>query len=226
MKHKKIAAAALITLTLTAVVSGVGASIADHDETDLGTLGPVYEIAEPDFLDEMIAIAKQRVESGEWQKSQEEASKRIIASIKEPRPIDGITKTMVARTRYWDPTIVVEENIVDEKGRVLVPKGTSKNPLDVMTLDRSMLFIDARDPNQVEMAKDAIQKMGEKVTPILVAGPVVSLMEKWKRPVYFDQHGLLTTRFGIKQVPAWVYQDGKKMRIDEVIAPVKTGDGQ
>lgn len=226
MKHKKIAAAALITMTLTAVVSGVGASIADHDEQDLGTMGPVYEIAEPDFLDEMMAISKQRVESGEWLKSQEAASKKIIASIREPRPIEGITKTMVARTRYWDPTIVAEENIVDEKGRVLVPKGTAKNPLDVMTLDKSMLFIDGRDAGQVAMAKAVVEKMGEKVTPILVAGPVVSLMEKWKRPVYFDQHGLLTARFGIKQVPAWVYQEGKKMRIDEVIAPAQTGDGQ
>lgn len=217
----------IAAIALAAIGTGVGAAIASHEDQDLGTLGPLYEIKEPDFLDEMMSVAKQREESGEWLRSQQEASKRIIASIREPRPIEGITKTMVAHTKYWDPSIVVEENIVDDKGRVIVPKGTVKNPLDAMTFDKTLLFIDGRDSDQVALAKAAIGKLGERVTPILVAGPVVSLMEKWNRPVYFDQHGLLTTRFGIKQVPAWVYQEGRQMRIDEVIAPnSKTGEGQ
>lgn len=218
---------AIICTVFGAIATGVGASVNSNDDSDLGTLGPLYEIAEPDFVDEMVAVAKEREASGEWLRGQQEASKRIIASIREPRPIEGISKTMVARTRYWDPSIVVEENIVNDKGQVIVPKGTVKNPLDVINIEKSMLFIDGRDAAQIALAKSAIAKMGDRVTPILVAGPVIALMEKWKRPVYFDQQGLLSTRFGIKQVPAWVYQEGKKMRIDEVLAPSHTtGEAQ
>ena len=34
--------------------------------------------------------------------------------------------------------------------------------------------------------------------------------------VYFDQHALLTNRFGITALPATVRQDGRRLRIDEV----------
>ena len=41
-------------------------------------------------------------------------------------------------------------------------------------------------------------------------------MRRWRRPVYYDQQGVLTTRLGIRQVPALVTQDGRRLRIDEL----------
>jgi conjugal transfer pilus assembly protein TraW len=38
-------------------------------------------------------------------------------------------------------------------------------------------------------------------------------------PVYFDQQGSLIRRFGIRQVPALVSQEGLRLRIDEVALP-------
>ncbi len=38
-------------------------------------------------------------------------------------------------------------------------------------------------------------------------------------PVYYDQQGTLTRRFGIRQVPALVSQEGSRLRIDEVVLP-------
>jgi len=34
--------------------------------------------------------------------------------------------------------------------------------------------------------------------------------------VFFDQQGLLVRRLGIRQVPALVTQEGKRLRIDEL----------
>jgi conjugal transfer pilus assembly protein TraW len=41
-------------------------------------------------------------------------------------------------------------------------------------------------------------------------------MRRWKQTVYYDQQGLLTARLGIRQVPARVTQDGRRLRIDEL----------
>jgi conjugal transfer pilus assembly protein TraW len=41
-------------------------------------------------------------------------------------------------------------------------------------------------------------------------------MRRWKQTVYYDQQGLLTMRLGIRQVPARVTQDGRRLRIDEL----------
>jgi conjugal transfer pilus assembly protein TraW len=40
-------------------------------------------------------------------------------------------------------------------------------------------------------------------------------MKAWQLSVYFDQQGVLTTKFGITQVPALVSQEGMRLRIDE-----------
>jgi conjugal transfer pilus assembly protein TraW len=42
-------------------------------------------------------------------------------------------------------------------------------------------------------------------------------MRRWQRPVFYDQQGLLVRRLGIRQVPALVTQDGRRLRIDELL---------
>jgi len=42
-------------------------------------------------------------------------------------------------------------------------------------------------------------------------------MRRWKRPVFFDQQGRLTTQLGIRHVPALVTQAGKRLHIDELL---------
>lgn len=193
---------------------------------NLGTLGPTYQIKEPDFLEEIITILREKEAKGELERIKKEAIARATESIKNPKRVEGVSTTIVARTRYWDPSIVVEQSIVDDKGKVLVPKGTRRNPLDYVTWHKSLFFFDARDPAQVAMARSVVEQLGQKVRPVLVAGPVIDLMRKMKTQLFFDQEGALVKRFGIKQVPAWVYQEDKRIRIDEVLAPRSTGANQ
>ncbi len=210
-----------IILLLCASLAGLWSIAKAADpvfETDLGVVGPTYDIREPDLLEEIQAKLQAKQASGELARMQEEGRKRAMASVREPKAVEGVSKTMVAKTRFWDPSIVIQENVVDEKGRVLIPKGTVANPLDHMQMSKSMLFFDARDPDQVAYARQALAKVGSTVTPILVGGAVIDLMKQWKTRLYFDQQGRLVKKFGIKQVPAWVYQEGRVMRIDEVLA--------
>ena len=42
-------------------------------------------------------------------------------------------------------------------------------------------------------------------------------MRLWKRPIFYDQQGKLVEKLGIRQLPALVSQEGKKLRIDEIL---------
>jgi conjugal transfer pilus assembly protein TraW len=101
----------------------------------------------------------------------------------------------------------------------LFAAGTRKNPLDVVSLSKHLLFFDARDRRQVTRARELIARYAGKVKPILTGGSYLDLMKAWRIPVYYDQQGTLTRRFGIRQVPALVSQEGARLRIDEVVLP-------
>ena len=105
----------------------------------------------------------------------------------------------------------------DAEGRVIVPPGTVVNPLDTVSLSQALLFIDARDREQVARARKLIDERQGKVKVILTGGSYLDLMRRWQRPVFYDQQGNLTTKLGIRQVPALVTQDGRRLRIDELL---------
>jgi conjugal transfer pilus assembly protein TraW len=184
---------------------------------DLGVVGNVYPITETDLIDEIQTILKAKEKSGELAKIQEEAKRRNVERMNNPLPVDGLSRTIAARTFFYDPTFHYPQSVLDERGAVIVPVGTKYNPLDVITLSQQLVFFDARDKEQVKFAKQLIDKHGTAIKPILVAGSFLDLMRTWQIKVYYDQKGLLVKRFGIAQVPALVTQEGKALRIDEVL---------
>lgn len=194
----------------------VGLAIAKAVAIDLGTIGPVYPIVEPDAIEEIKAIMAEKERTGELEGMKEEWKRRVEKNIRNPAPVPGISRTMTAKTYYYDPSIRVAENIVDAKGNVIVPAGTIRNPLDVVSLPAQMLFIDARDKAQLDFAKRTVATLNGRVKLILTAGSPTDLMQQWKMPVYFDQRGTLVKKFGISAVPAMVSQEGKLLRIDEL----------
>jgi conjugal transfer pilus assembly protein TraW len=182
---------------------------------DLGTIGPTYGIDEPHLLTAIEQQLRAKQESGELARLEAEAKRRIVDAIEHPQPLPGITRAERPRSFYFDPSIVVGENITDAKGNILVAAGTRQNPLAVVSLSKYLIFFDGRDARQVAWAREAIARFEGKVKPILVAGSYLALMHRWQLPVYFDQQGALTRRLGITHVPALVSQEGLQLRIDE-----------
>ena len=186
---------------------------------DLGTLGPTYGIAEPHLLELIAQRLRDKQRSGELQRLMQEAQARGVESVKSPAPVAGLRTTRTARSYYVDPSFTLERNIVDAEGRLLFPAGTRKNPLEVVSMSKRLLFFDARDRRQVAQARELIARYDGKVKPILTAGSYLELMKTWQMPVYFDQQGTLVRRFGIRQLPALVSQDGRRLRVDELALP-------
>jgi conjugal transfer pilus assembly protein TraW len=205
--------ASLVRALLLCTLS-LGAASA-HAE-NLGTIGPTYPIAEQNLLDHIMATLRQKERSGELQRLQELAQARATQSVRSPKPVPGLSRASTARTYYFDPTFTLDRNITDENGQLLFAAGLRKNPLDVVSLSKHLLFFDARDPRQVARAKELIETYQGRVKPILVGGSYLDLMKAWNRQVFYDQEGALVRKLGIQAVPAIVSQEGSRLRIDEV----------
>jgi conjugal transfer pilus assembly protein TraW len=184
--------------------------------TDLGVIGPTYEISEPHLLKMIEQRLREKERTGELKRLEEEAKARGVDAVTNPQPVAGIRTTQAARTFYMDPSFTLDRDILDAQGRLLFPAGTRKNPLEIVSLSKHLLFFDARDRRQVNRARELLATYQGKVKPILTGGSYLDLMKSWRIPVYYDQQGLLTRRFGIHQVPALVSQEGQRLRIDEL----------
>ena len=182
----------------------------------LGVIGPIYPIAEPSLLALIQSKLRELTANGGLERLQRESQARIRRQIEDPAPVAGITRTATARTFHFDPSIEVPYPISDADGRLIVAPGTRMNPLDVVSLSRPLFFFDARHADQVERARRELADQRGQVKLILTGGSYLELMRRWKQTVYYDQQGLLTTRLGIRQVPARVTQDGHRLRIDEL----------
>lgn len=184
---------------------------------NLGAIGPTYPIAERNLLDHIMSRLREKERTGELKKFEQLAKERATRSVTNPKPIPGLKRAETARTHYFDPTFVLDRNVVDENGALMFPAGTRKNPLEVVSLSKHLLFFDARDPRQVARARELIDVYQGRVKPILVGGSYMDLMKAWKLRVYYDQEGVLVRKFGITAVPAIVSQEGQRLRIDEVL---------
>lgn len=212
-----LAALAALSWTSAACIAATSGNV--NGNVQLGTLGPTYAITEPHLLDFIAQRLREKEQSGELQQLMQEARRRAVAHVQQPPPVDGLRATTTPRSYRWDPAFTLDRNLVDAQGRLLHAAGTRHNPLDVVSLSRQLLFFDARDPRQLKRAQALLAARPGGIKPVLTGGSYLDLMQQWQRPVYHDQHGLLTRRLGIQQVPALVSQDGRTLRIDELALP-------
>ncbi len=183
---------------------------------DPNVLGPVYPIREPHLLQQIEQHLRAQQRSGELQQRQAAASARASTLLQQPPPVTGLRTTRTARSFHFDPSITLDRNLLGARGEVLFAAGSRHNPLDIVTLSQPLLFFDARDARQVKQARALFDHHQGRLMPILTGGAYLALMQRWQTAVYFDQHGRLTRRLGITQVPALVSQEGARLRIDEL----------
>ncbi len=184
---------------------------------ELGIVGPAYDIAESDLLEVIQSRLNQMEKSGELARKQGEYRDRVVGAIEKPKPVPGLKATAAKRTYFIDPTWTLDRDIRSADGALLFARGLKVNPLDHTSLREKLVFFDGRDRRQASFAKQLLRNQDRAVKPIMVAGEPLNLMRDWKRQVFYDQGGTLVRRLGIRQVPAVVIQDGKRLRVDEVI---------
>ena len=196
------------------MISGLcAAEIKDH-----GTYGETFAIQEKSLLKVIREKLQKLSDSGQLEQHQEKIVKSAKQKIHRPESVAGITNTKIAKIFIYDPSITVPYDLRDHKAQIFHKKGTRVNPLEAHSLRCSLLFIDGDDPDQVSWARGFYDAIGDNYKPkiILVKGSPLELSESYHIPVYFDQGGTLTKKFGISQVPAHVFQKDKVLQIEEI----------
>lgn len=186
---------------------------------ELGRIGPTYPIGEESALDMVMKKLRQKERSGELKRLQEEGIRRSMVSIRNMPPVEGIATVRSRAQRLIDPTVSYSRSVTTDDGRVVIPAGTRVNPLDTISLSKTLVFFDGRDPEQREAVARLVASKGQlRLKPILVAGSWLDLTKAWKTQVFYDQQGVLSRRFGITAVPAVIRQQGRMLVLDEIPA--------
>lgn len=178
---------------------------------DLGVHGDTFTVEEPNLLH----LIEEKLEKIGPEKLQSELEQRTLKTIERPRAVTGISHTSESRTFYFDPMIQTKQAIFDHNSNVLHPGGKKIQPMNHFRLSKTLMFIDGDDEVQIDWAMNqVVTRAPYKI--ILTRGSPINLMNKYKTRFYFDQFGRLTKKLGIKQVPARVSQEGKRLKIEEI----------
>lgn len=184
---------------------------------DYGQQGTIFPVIETDLLSVIENKLAAMQASGAMDRANKTLAARTEARVKRPQPVKGIITTASPRSWTHDPTIMVEQDLRDAKGRVIIARGTRVNPLDTVPLRQRLIFLDGDDPAQVAWAMARTTAQSAKL--ILVKGSPFTLMKAEQRRFYFDQSGTLTRHFGVRAVPAVVEQAGRALRVSEIVVP-------
>ena len=180
---------------------------------DYGQHGTVWPVIEPDLLAQIHARLLHLEASGETAKLGADLKRLTIAKVNRPTPVAGIGLASAVRRWSFDPTITVDADIKDDKGRTVIARGTRVNPLDTVPLRSPLVFLAGDDQRQIDWALARYGRTPAKF--ILVGGAPLELMKAKQRRFYFDQGGKLTERFSIRAVPAVVEQQGRQLLVTE-----------
>jgi conjugal transfer pilus assembly protein TraW len=178
---------------------------------DLGTFGETFAIKERDMREEILEKLLRLESDGGMEKERRNMQRQIAENVKNPKAVEGIEHTEKPRTFTFDPSIEVQRNLKDHRGKIFARKGERFNPLDRIVMTKPLIFIDGADEDHIFRA-ELLLKSYPTAKVILVGGSPFEVEKHLETEIYFDQQGHITSRLGIRRVPALVYQEeGKKV---------------
>jgi len=189
--------------------------IEDIYAKDCGVMGETYTIIETDFLEFIQSRIESMQQNGKWQQVQVNMQQHAIQYRDRPHAVKNISRAEEVKSWKFDPSIVLDHDLTTHEGKLIARAGTRINPLEYMSLSKTLIFFDGDDETQVKWVIELDKKLKGRDKLILVNGSVINQEKKFSQSIYFDQSGTLTLRFGITHVPATVTQNGLRLRITE-----------
>lgn len=170
---------------------------------DYGTFGNLYSVKEEDIL-KVFASKQKGIEERLRERLSEIKDKMMVLS-----KYDGYFEyANKDRVYYINPKVILEDNIYNHKGDLVIPGGTVFNPAEYVKLGR-YIVIDGNSQKQVEFALN-----GNFKKIILISGNLQKLITTYGKPFYFANDELIE-RFRIKRVPAIIEGDGEYVKVTE-----------
>lgn len=176
---------------------------------DLGVHGKLYEIKEED----MLSYVRRKAGEIDMRALRESMEKKLEESYARHSLVSlDVPSATEERVRYVDPSVNVRNPLYDHTGKMIFPAGVV-NPLDHVPLSKSILVL---REDQVKRALEEISGRGKKAILILTDGDIRRASSLAGRMVYKATPFILR-RLQIEKVPSLVTQEGRKLRIEEMI---------
>ena len=189
---------------------------------DFGQQGEVRGIAERDLIE----VAKERVMKIDWEEKKERAAKRAWANLQYEH-LPTASKSVV---RTIDPTILVEEDILDLNGNAIRRAGDRVNPMDIRPLTLALIVFNPLVESELKVVEEELPRLKKEHPEVmLLATDMVKDETGWNAYVRLtdrlDSHVYLLTpevreRFLLRATPSVVTGDNeRKLFVVREIAP-------
>lgn len=185
---------------------------------DIGQQGPIYEIAEEDFM----KTVERRMERLDEEKMTQEAIGRFWGNQK----FNRLATAEKTESFIVDLTFTVQKDIQLPSGEYLAKKGSKINPLHMMPFQRIGIVFDGSSKAQAEWAKKEVERAKRKNTiPIVMITDLDLTGDGWKAFEELNEsipgvavklaNSPILNRFQVEKVPSRFEQDGMMIRVTE-----------
>ena len=176
---------------------------------DLGVHGKLYEIREED----MLSWVKRKAGEIDMRALRESMEKKLEESYARHSSVSlDVPPATEERVRYVDPSVNIRNPLYDHTGKIIFPAGVV-NPLDHVSLSKSILIL---REDQLERALEKITKKRGKLILLLTDGNIQKASSLAGQIVYKATPFILR-RLQVEKVPSLVTQEGKKLRVKEIV---------
>ncbi len=178
---------------------------------NLGVVGEMYPIVEPDV------VAELKEQAAKTKELSDDEFREQIKSY-QPENLHHLPRATRDRIFLVDMTYTIDRDLLDGDGKVIYPRGFTFNPLDYVSFSGGMLVIDGRDPTQVKWFTKTPYANNHRVRLLLSGGYAYKLIEELKRSVFYltDE---IADRLQLAAVPSLVIQKGDKLQVREILVP-------
>jgi len=188
--------------------------------------GISFKFAEKNMIEEIRNYIKNNKAKIEAKiKEYEKSAKGKVKSYK-PDNLKELTPAIKNKTFYPDMTYTNPNNIYDNEGKVIYPKGFKFNPLDFQVLPYQMIVINGTSNKEIQWLINNNYTNNIKYMILLSNGDYQEIKKKLKQDVFYTVSKIIN-KFNLEHTPSIITQIGNKIEVKEIcISCKKEGRGK
>lgn len=175
------------------------------ESKNLGRVGQVYPIVEPNLIEELqkkafpVDLEKIRKEHETYQ----------------PSSLVKLPKAKANKSFQVDMRHTLDHDITDVQGNILYKKGFTFNPMEYANFKGGLVVIDGSDVKQVEWFRSTPYFGNKQAILLITDGYATQLAKNMNRPVFFLTEEI-QKRLRLNSVPSIIVPAGLKLMVREV----------
>lgn len=182
--------------------------------------GETFEFKENDMLNDIQNVIQQK--KPELEQKLEKIKEESKVKIKNFKPQDMIKLKQAIKENifYPDMTYTTPDNIYDNNGKVIYPKGFKFNPLDYQTMHYQIIVIDGTLQEEINWLIENNYTNNIKYKILISDGNYSEISKLLKQPVFYAIPKI-TEKFNLKYTPSIITQIGNKLEVKEICLSCK-----